>query len=65
MSEEASKKGIEDEPRVLREDISFLKERMADKDSIMTEDDYKALLEYRKEKVRLTSHENLRKQLGL
>ncbi len=44
-----------------------IKEHMVDIDSIMTEDDYKALQEYKIEKSegKLTSHEELKKELGL
>ena len=40
---------------------------MVDIDSIMTEDDYAALVEYRAEKTegRLTSHEDLKRESGL
>ena len=40
---------------------------MVDIDSIMTEEDFKALLEYRKDKSvgELISHEQLKKELGL
>jgi len=44
-----------------------IKEHMVDIDSIMTEDDYKALQEYKIEKSegKLTSHEELKQELGL
>jgi len=35
----------------LEKTVETLKDRMADKDSIMTEEDYEALLAYRKEKA--------------
>ena len=40
---------------------------MVDSDAILTEEDYEALLEYRKEKAegRLVSHDKLKKELGL
>ena len=40
---------------------------MLDMDNIMTEEDYEALLQYRKEKAKgvLVSHEDLKKELGL
>ena len=52
---------------LVKKELSEIKEHMVDIDSIMTEDDYKALQEYRKEKAegRLTSHEELKKELGL
>ncbi len=55
------------ELKAIREDIDYIKEHMVDADSIMTEDDYEALLAYRKEKKagKLISHEQLKKELGL
>ena len=40
---------------------------MVDVDSILTEDDYRALQEYRKDKhaSTLTSHDTLKKELGV
>ena len=58
----------------LHEDLKFVKrelheirEHMVDIDSILTEDDYVALDEYKREKSEgnLTSHEELKKELGL
>jgi len=48
-------------------EVHEIKEHMVDIDSIMTEDDYEALLAYRKEKTsgKLLSHEQLKKELGL
>ena len=50
----------------IEKDLHEMKFHMVDVDSIMTEEDYEALLEYRKEKIskRLTSHEKLKKELG-
>ncbi len=47
--------------------VENIKEHMVDVDSIMTEEDYTDLVEYRKEKEtrRLTSHEQLKKELGI
>ena len=47
--------------------IELIKEHMVDVDKIMTEEDYKALLEYRKDKKakKLVSHKMLKKRLGL
>lgn len=47
--------------------VEEIKVHMVDIDSIMTEDDYSALIEYRKEKEanKLVSHEQLKKELGL
>ena len=51
----------------IEQELVEIKEHMIDVDSIMTEEDYEALLAYRKEKSAgtLTSHENLKKELGL
>lgn len=51
----------------LEKEVEEMKEHMADIDSIMTEEDYVELLEYRKEKAsgKLISHEQLKKELGL
>jgi len=51
----------------MEKEIHQIKEHMVDVDSIMTEDDYEALLSYRKEKAsgKLISHEQLKKELGL
>ncbi len=47
--------------------MTITKKHVADQDSIMAEDDYHALQEYRIEKKtgKLTSHEQLKKELGL
>ncbi len=51
----------------IEKEIHEIKEHMADRDSIMTEEDYEALMAYRKEKAsgKLISHEQLKKELGL
>ena len=51
----------------IKRDVEEIKTRMVDADSIMTEDDYEALLLYRKEKKagKLISHEELKKSLGV
>lgn len=51
----------------IEKEIHEIKDHMVDIDSIMTEDDYEALLAYRKEKVsgKLISHERLKKELGM
>ena len=56
---------IMEELKSIKEDISFIKKHMVDVDSILTEDDFSDLHEYRKEKVagQLTSHEKLKKEL--
>lgn len=55
------------ELRLIREDLDFIKAHMVDVDSIMTEDDYLSLSEYRAEKKtgKLTSHEGLKREMGL
>lgn len=51
----------------IEKDLAEIKEHMVDIDSILTEDDYAALSEYRTEKAkgRLVMHEDLKKELGL
>jgi len=51
----------------VKRELMEIKERMTDTDHIMTEDDYKVLQEYNMEKSegRLTSHEELKEELGL
>ncbi len=51
----------------LRKEVAEIREHMVDIDCILTEDDLKALEEYRLEKSegRLTTHEDLKKELGL
>jgi hypothetical protein len=53
------------ELKSIKKDLEFIKEHMVDKDSIMTEDDYATLQEYREQKKKrtLTSHEELVKEL--
>lgn len=67
MSEVANSKDIRDELKAIREDLDFIKSHMVDIDSIMTEDDFIALKEYRKDKEagRLVSHKDIKKELGL
>lgn len=67
MSEVANSKDIRDELKAIREDLDFIKSHMVDIDSIMTEDDFIALNEYRKDKKagRLVSHKDMKKELGL
>lgn len=57
---------VAEELKEIRKDLDFIKEHMVDIDSIMTEDDYEALQNYRKEKKegKLISHEQLVKELG-
>ena len=51
----------------IEKNVEKIKQHMVDVDAIMTEEDYEALLEYRKEKAegRLISHGAVKKQLGL
>lgn len=51
----------------IEKNVEQIREHMVDSDAIMTEEDYEALLLYRKEKSegRLISHEELKKELGL
>ena len=58
---------IHNEILALKKDVKFLKEHMADKESILTEGDYLALQEYRKEKStgKLKSHDELKQELDV
>ena len=51
----------------IQKELSDIREHMVDVDSILTEDDYSALVSYRGEKKsgRLVLHESLKKDLGL
>ena len=51
----------------IEKEVHEIKEHMVDIDSIMTENDYEALLAYRKEKAsgKLVSHSQIKKELGL
>lgn len=51
----------------IEKDVHEIKNHMVDIDSIMTEEDFEALLDYRKEKTagKLISHTQLKKELGL
>jgi len=62
-----SESQILSELKALRKDLNYLKSHMVDADSILTEEDYLDLKEYRKEKQagKLTSHDELKKKLGL
>ncbi len=54
-----------DELKSIKKKISFIEEHMVDVDSILTEEDYIALQDYRNEKKtnKLISHEKLKKEL--
>ena len=47
--------------------LQDIRERMIDADSVMTEEDYRTLLEYRKEKKygKLISHDKLKQAFGV
>ncbi len=66
MEQPATSVQFMEEIKTIRKDLSFLKEHMADKDSIMTEEDYEALLSYREEKKKglLVSSALLKKSIG-
>ncbi len=51
----------------IEKEVKEIKNNMVDVDSIMTEEDYEALLTYREEKKtgKLTTHDQLKKELGL
>ena len=51
----------------IEKEIRYIKENMLDADSIMTEDDFEALLDYRKDKKagKLISHVDVKKELGM
>ncbi|MEK6903667.1 MAG: hypothetical protein AABW64_03410 [Nanoarchaeota archaeon] len=51
----------------IEKNVEQIKEHMIDADAIMTEEDYEALLEYRREKSegKLVSHDELKKELEL
>ena len=67
MPEAINSGDIVHELRAIKEDLDFIKGHMVDVDSIMTEDDYLSLNEYRTEKktAKLTSHEELKREMGL
>ena len=51
----------------IEKEVKQIKNHMVDVDSIMTEEDYEALLAYREEKKagKLITHDELKKELGL
>jgi len=51
----------------LERSIDTLKRELVNQDSIMTEEDYEALLRYREEKAdgSLVDHETIKRELGL
>ncbi|MEK6951092.1 MAG: hypothetical protein AABX13_05205 [Nanoarchaeota archaeon] len=64
---EAATQQLLKELKSIKENVHFICGHMADIDSIMTEEDYLALLEYRQEKEQgeLTSHQQLKRELSL
>ena len=60
-------KQIFDKLERIEKSVEDIKNHMVDIDSIMTEEDFEALVDYRKEKSqnKLISHEQLKKELGL
>ena len=58
---------IQKDLEFVKKEITEIKDHMVDIDSIITEEDYEALQNYRKEKLegKLISHEELKKELGL
>ena len=67
MTKAREYKYILSELKAIKQEISYIKSHMVDNDSIMTEDDFKELTNYRKEKKegKLFSHHLLKKELGL
>ncbi len=67
MAEAKLSKEVMSELKSIKKEVDFIKKHMVNIDSIMTEDDYAALQDYRKEKKagKLTSHEQLKKELEL
>ncbi len=67
MSKTATLEKIIEELDFLKKKILSIEEHMVDIDSILTEGDLEALLDYRKEKTEgdLISHEALKAELGL
>ncbi|MBI2574310.1 hypothetical protein HYV82_00295 [Candidatus Woesearchaeota archaeon] len=61
----AGEKLIMQKLQKLEKEVTQIKAQMADIDSVMTEEDYLALMDYRKEKAsgRLLSHEQVKKEL--
>lgn len=64
MSTEAK---IMEELQSIKADLSYIKDHLIDPDSLLTEEDYEALLQYREEKKqgKLVPHHKIKKALGL
>ena len=58
---------IMEELKIIKADLSYIKSHLIDPDSLLTAEDYEALLQYREEKKsrKLTSHQQIKKTLGL
>ncbi|MBN2421839.1 hypothetical protein JXB41_01315 [Candidatus Woesearchaeota archaeon] len=67
MTEAIDAKRIADNLEAIRGDLNYIKKHMVEADSIMTEEDYEDLKEYRKEKKsgKLIAHEKVKKEIGL
>jgi len=67
MSGAIDSKEIMSELRAIRDELDFIKGHMVDIDSILTEEDYLFLQEYRNEKNsdQLVSLEDLKNELGI
>ncbi len=67
MAEAMNSKDMISELKAIREDLDYLKEHMVDIDSIMTEDDFIAVMKAREEKKhgKLVKLEDLKKELGM
>ncbi len=63
----AAEAQIMEELKTIKQELGYIKEHMVDIDNIMTEEDYGALSDYRKEKRagRLISHKQLKEELGV
>ena len=58
---------IFEELKAIKSDLSYIKSHLLDPDTLLTEEDYEALLQYRAEKKqgKLTSHKNLKQHKEL
>jgi len=67
MAETIVPENITKELRAIKEDLSYIKMHMVDIDSILTEEDYRALQSYHEEKRagKLISHKQLKKEIGV
>lgn len=64
---EAANKEIMDELKSIKKELSYIKKHMVEEDNILTEEDLQALQGYREQKKKgtLTSHAQLKKELGI